>query len=86
MSYKQLSFEERHYIEIEIKKGTFQSDIAKVLGWNQSNISRELGRNKGLKGYRHKQAHNFAQKHHKTKKKAIKLTKDITIIIEVYRN
>ena len=84
MSYKQLSLEERHYIEIEIKKGTFQRNIAEALGRNQSNISRELGRNKGLKGYRHKQAHNFAQKHHKTKKKAIKLTKDITIIIKGY--
>ena len=43
MSYKQLSLEERHYIEIEIKKGTFQRDIAEALGRNQSNISRELG-------------------------------------------
>ena len=84
MSYKQLSLEERHYIEIEIKKGTFQRDIAEALGRNQSNISRELGRNKGLKGYRHKQAHRFAQERHKTKKKAIKLTKDITIIIDGY--
>ena len=32
MSYKQLSLEERHYIEIEIKKGTFQRDIAEALG------------------------------------------------------
>jgi IS30 family transposase len=32
MSYKHLSLEERHYIEIEHKKGTSQKDIAKALG------------------------------------------------------
>jgi IS30 family transposase len=84
MSYKHLSLEERHYIEIETKKGTSQSDIAKALGRDQSNISRELRRNKGLKGYRHKQANSFAQERHKTKEKAIKLTKNIMLIIEEY--
>ncbi len=54
MSYKHLSLEERHYIEIENKKGTSQSDTAKALGREQSNISRELWRNRGLKDYRHK--------------------------------
>ena len=84
MSYKHLSLEERHYIEIEYKKGTSQSDIAKALGREQSNISRELSRNKGLKGYRHKQANNFAQDRHKIKAKATKLTEEITIVIEGY--
>jgi hypothetical protein len=32
MSYKQLNLKERHYIEIEIKKGTFQRDIQKPWG------------------------------------------------------
>ena len=84
MSYKHLSLEERHYIEIETKKGTSQSDIAKALGREQSNISRELSRNKGLKGYRHKQANNFCQEHHKSKAKATKLTEEIIAIIEGY--
>jgi IS30 family transposase len=79
-----LSLEERHYIEIEHKKGTSQKDIAKALGRGQGNISRELGRNKGLRGYRYKQANNFAQERHKTKAKATKLTEEITIIIEGY--
>jgi hypothetical protein len=30
MSYKQLNLKERHYIEIEIKKGTLQCDIAEA--------------------------------------------------------
>ncbi len=84
MSYKHLSLEKRHYIELEHKKGTSQSDIAKILGRDQSNISRELRRNKRLKGYRHKPANDFAQERHKTKAKAIKLTEEITIIIERY--
>ncbi|SHN93200.1 Mobile element protein [Bathymodiolus heckerae thiotrophic gill symbiont] len=84
MSYKHLSLEERHYIEIEHKKGTSQKDIAKALGRDQGNISRELGRNKGLKGYRHKQANNFAQERHKTKAKSTKLTEEITFIIDGY--
>jgi hypothetical protein len=32
MSYKQLSLEERHYIEIESKKVIFQHDVTKALG------------------------------------------------------
>ena len=84
MSYKHLSLEERNYIEIETKKGTSQSDIAKALGRGKSNISRELRRNIGLKGYRHKQANNFFQGRHKTKAKATKLTEEIIAIIEGY--
>jgi len=31
MSYKHLSLEERHYIELEHKKGTSQMEIARIL-------------------------------------------------------
>lgn len=41
MSYKNLSLEERHFIEIERKKGVSQNKIAKSLGRSQGNISRE---------------------------------------------
>ncbi|SMN00146.1 Mobile element protein [uncultured Candidatus Thioglobus sp.] len=54
------------------------------MGRDQSNISRELRRNKGLKGYRHKLANNFAQDCHKTKERGLKLTEDVTIIMEEY--
>lgn len=84
MSYKHLSLEERHYIEHEHKKGTSQTEIARILGRNQSNISRELARNIGKKSYRHKQANNFAQERHKTKAKATKLTDHIEAMIENY--
>ncbi|WP_243217304.1 helix-turn-helix domain-containing protein [Methylobacter sp. S3L5C] len=52
MSYKHLRPEEKHYIEIELKKGIPQNQIAKSLGRNQSSLSRELSRNKDQRGYR----------------------------------
>ncbi len=38
MSYKHLSLEERHYIEIERKLGTSMNEIASVLGRAQSTL------------------------------------------------
>lgn len=63
-----------------------QKDIAEQIGVHPSTISREIKRNQGLKGYRHKQAHRKASDRHKHKNKAIKLTDKvtdwITILIE----
>ena len=47
MSYKHLSLEERHYIEVERKLGTSMNKIADVLGRSQSTLSREIRRNTG---------------------------------------
>lgn len=74
MAYTHLSSEERHYIEIELRKGTSQNKIAASLGRSQGALSREINRNKGQRGYRHKQAHAFAQQRQKEKPKAVKLT------------
>jgi IS30 family transposase len=81
MSYKHLSLEERHYIEIELKKGTFIVSIAKSLMRSQGTISREIIRNTGKRGYRHQQAHKRAMKRHKTKHKSIKMTENIKAYI-----
>ncbi len=43
-------------------------------GRNKSTISRELSRNTGKRGYRHKQANRLADERHQKKNKAIKLT------------
>ena len=77
MAFKHLSPKERHYIEIELKNGISQNKIAEKLGRSQSSLSRELARNKGLRGYRHQQAHRMAQQRHQEKNKAVKLTEDI---------
>jgi transposase, IS30 family len=60
MSYTQLTQEERYQIYILKKAGNDQATIAELLGRDKSTISRELRRNRGLKGYRPKQAHTLA--------------------------
>ena len=59
--YTQLTRDERYQIYALRKAGHSQKEIAEVLRRNPSTISRELGRNKGLKGYRPEQAHRLAQ-------------------------
>ena len=60
MSYKQLTQEERYQIYALNKAGHDQATIAGILDRNPGMISRELRRNRGLKGYRPQQAHNLA--------------------------
>jgi IS30 family transposase len=58
--YTQLTQEERYQIYI-LKKAEYSlTAIAELLGRDKSTISRELRRNRGLKGYRPQQAHNLA--------------------------
>ena len=78
MTYTHLTSEERYYIETRRKLQESTTEIALSLGRSQSTISRELNRNKGKRGYRHKQAHTKAQQRHKDKPKAIKLTLELT--------
>ena len=58
--YTQLTQEERYQIHALMKAGHEQAEVARILGRSPSTISRELRRNKGLKGYRPKQAHRLA--------------------------
>jgi len=74
MSYKHISLEERYYIEIELKKDTSINKIAKALGRPQGTISKEIQRNKGKRGYKHKQAHKISLTRCLEKVKATKLT------------
>jgi IS30 family transposase len=61
MAYKRITEEERTLIYRWIREGQPQSEIARRLSRNPGSISRELGRNTGLKGYRPKQAHEKAK-------------------------
>ena len=59
-SYTQLTQEQRYQI-YALKKARFnQSEIAVEIGVHKSTISREFGRNRGLRGYRPGQAHTLA--------------------------
>jgi len=59
-SYTQLTQEERYQIYALKKAGHIQAEIAEIIGRDPGTISRELCRNRGLKGYRPQQAHNLA--------------------------
>lgn len=61
MNYAQLTQEQRYHIYAHKKTGHFtQSEIADMLGVHKSTVSRELSRNRGGRGYRPKQAQEFA--------------------------
>lgn len=74
MSYKQLTEEERYQIYGYMKAGYTQIEIAKMLDRHESTISRELARNRGLKGYRPKQAQHLSDRRRITAQKYCKLT------------
>lgn len=59
-SYKQLAYEQRYQIYVMLRMGFSQTDIATEIDVHRSTISRELRRNQGRRGYRPKQAHQFA--------------------------
>ena len=57
MSYTQLTCEQRYQIKALLDIECTQTEMAQQLGVDKSTISRELGRNRGQRGYRSKQAH-----------------------------
>jgi IS30 family transposase len=58
--YTQLTQEERYQIQALMKAGHNQTEITEILGRHKSTISRELRRNRGLRGYRPKQAQRLS--------------------------
>ncbi|WP_298941383.1 IS30 family transposase [uncultured Psychromonas sp.] len=74
MNYKQLTQEERYQIYALMKANHNQKNIANILGRSASSISREIKRNKGLKGYRPKQAQRLMLHRRVTASKSIKIT------------
>ena len=74
MSYSQLTENERYQIDALIKVGCTQKEIADLLRRSPSTISRELRRNRGLRGYRPAQAQRFSDGRRVSAHKAVKLT------------
>jgi IS30 family transposase len=58
--YTQLTREERYQISALKAAGHNQVEIANIIGRHKSTVSRELTRNRGMRGYRPKQADNFS--------------------------
>jgi len=60
-AYKHLTYEQRCQIYALKQQNFSQELIAEAIGVEQCTISRELARNSGKRGYRFKQANDFAQ-------------------------
>jgi len=78
----QLTYEQRCQIYALKKSGFSQRAIAKSINVNQSTISRELSRNTGKNGYRHKQAQTLAENRRKSARKPTKMTVHMIKLIE----
>ena len=66
-AYTQLTREERYQIYALKQADHNQSEIAVVIGRHRSTISRELSRNRGMRGYRPRQAHRLTLERRKAK-------------------
>jgi transposase, IS30 family len=75
--YSQLTQEQRYHISGLLKAGNFQTQIAEALGVHKSTVSREIRRNRGDKGYRPKQANQFALDRRQQAEKYIKFTGEL---------
>ena len=60
-AYHRLTDEKRTIIETLRKEGRSLSYIAERIGCNKSTVSKEIKRNKGKRGYRHKKAQGMAR-------------------------
>lgn len=58
--YTQLVHEQRYQIYALMKAGHNQTEIAGILGVHKSTVCREINRNRGLRGYRPRQAQGLA--------------------------
>ena len=60
-TYTPLTPEQRYQIYALMKAEHNQTEVVTIVGVDKSTVSRELRRNRGLKGYRPKQAHELAR-------------------------
>lgn len=76
MSYKQITEIERYLIKGYLDESLSAYQIAQKLNKHPSTIYREIDRNSGGRGYRPKQANNYAENRKILKVKAHKMTAD----------
>jgi IS30 family transposase len=81
-TYQQLTYEQRCQISALKKSGCSQNKIAEVVGTSQSTVSRELARNTGERGYRHRQAQDRTDKRRAEAVQAYKMTPELIMVIE----
>lgn len=81
-TYKQLTYEQRCQIAVLNGTDMTQQEIADAVGTSQSTISRELRRNRSLRGYRHKRAQQLADERRDSAAKAVKMTESMIEVVE----
>ena len=81
---KHLTQEERYAIYRMRKEGYKQARIAECLDRDPSTVSREIRRNSGQRGYRHKQAQRQAEGRRFSSRRRIKFTPVMQGKIEAY--
>ena len=77
--YKHLTYEQRCQIRALLKRKIPKAIIAKDLGIHRSTLSREINRNSGSRGYRHKQAQRESDKRRAlaSRRSSLKMTPDL---------
>jgi len=81
-TYQQLTYEQRCQISVLNKSKSSQRQIAELVGVSQSTISREINRNTGERGYRHKQAQTLSDNRRKDLCKVTKMTSKMIEIVD----
>jgi IS30 family transposase len=81
-TYQQLTYEQRCQISALKKSGCRQRKIAETIETSQSTVSRELARNTGVRGYRHKQAQERTEWRRAEASQPTKMTPDMITLIE----
>ncbi|MGK0476251.1 MAG: IS30 family transposase [Oleispira sp.] len=76
-TYNQLTYRERCQIYVLNKTGNTHTAIVNTIDVSQSTISRELKRNTGLRGYRHRKVDNMSTNRRLSAVRAIKMTPDM---------
>jgi transposase, IS30 family len=79
--YNQLTQEQRYHISGLLKAGNSKTDIASEVCIHKSTVSREIKRNSGDRGYRPKQANQFALEKRQQAEKRIKFTPELKRIV-----
>ncbi|KMQ51302.1 integrase [Chitinispirillum alkaliphilum] len=82
--YRHLALEERYMIYTLRKQGYSIQKISRCLKRSVSTVSREICRNQGHRGYRHKQAQRKAQHRLRNSHKATTISQDTIALVKSY--
>jgi IS30 family transposase len=81
-TYQQLTYEQRCQISVLNRSDLSQKAMAAIIGVSQPTISRELARNSGQRGYRHKQAQEKAAQRRQAARRPTKMLPPLVTLIE----